>query len=405
MKHKKGKVEIKFGWGHKLESLDKIDSKFIPLNYSLFLNDDQIKEEISLQLDSNPKIPDILKDSQSLFYINENTFKKNNDTNNTTDNDAEAQTGTESETETETETKTDTDTKSDPETNIDTNSEIKTNLNESSDDSVNKESLLFHVTHSDKIPVDNKYLEKIFITEKDLKLDDTKFTYDNPTGINKILMEVKLYDNMYEDEHKIILYSIVNFENFVKIENKIDNSNEGRFTNIINSLNEQTKDNDNTTKNELITDSNNQNSKQDETASSSEENIMDQIPKSSKTKISLEMNMKSGIIEPNYHYRNNISNLSSYNFHKYFNSNLKGNLKFNANLFESVNSENDEFDVDWKTILTQNLLSMKDIMELKLVSTDPHFPFNIKASLDLKEDKIVPHTFLFLFIVFVLGIC
>lgn len=365
MENKKGRVEIKFNWWNKLLKIDKIDENFIPLNLSLFLNKNELNQPNSDQLNTKNQTENISQNPNSIISIYDDNF-------NTNDNPNE---------------KVDTDTDS--------------NTPENSNDSSANDPIMMQISHSDKIKVDKTYLEQILKVEKDLKLDNKNFTYDNPSGINKVIMEVKLYDNMYEDEHRMVIFLILNFENSVNIEDQTSNA----IINDSKNANQEVTDNGNDPQNELINNIDNETSNQDTQNNNSEDNPSDNASKKIKKKVSLAMNMRSGVIEPNFQFSHNINNLSSYNFYKYFKSFFKGNLKFNQNLFQSAESSNGLYNIDWKTILTQNLSSMKDVMELKLTSIDPDFPLNIKASLNLKEDNTISQTFYFLFMVVILGIC
>ena len=51
----------------------------------------------------------------------------------------------------------------------------------------------------------------------ELKLENPDYTYLNPYGQNKLYMSIDLYDDKYEDEHRLNIVLLINFRNEMEI--------------------------------------------------------------------------------------------------------------------------------------------------------------------------------------------
>ena len=276
-------------------------------------------------------------------------------------------------------------------------------------------------------------------------LDDKSYTYFDYEANNKLYLILKIYDDKYDDEHRLTIYFPLNFKN------EITNIDEGTQIGDINksesidsSTNENedgdkkkdtvdtTNDSDNKTKNtdntkdtkiteedtkDAKTDTENSKEDSEDTKKDSPDSKKDETtqvvnvdeenknpdsatPNDSKNPIlnykKLSINFQSALVEPNYMYTR-VNAYKFFNFDKSFHCKFKGYLKFQNSIFSQNNLKKTQI------IHINKLKKIEDLIELRLYSSESGCNFNISATAHFEKSDLLRKTIFFVFFVILIG--
>jgi hypothetical protein len=401
-RYKTGNIEISFAWNSRIVESNKVQPTVLQKNtlHDLIQQENDLKKNLAEILDQ-------------MQIKNESKDKANEDeTDKETEDNKEEDTKGDKDTEKDSKNVDETDkTSDDKKANEDDEQVVKADEGKPDVDvQLEYKPDLWALDHDELLRIPEI---KAIIEEDESLLDDKTYTYYDYEGENKMYLILRIFDNKYSDEHRMIIFFPINFKNrIVHEEIKLEVENGQELPPIQNETNtESTKteeDNTDTTTETVESDTKNDSTTSSPKAENPFVNTDDAKPnddnkdgttnesKDTITQKMLIIDFEKALIEPNPSF-SKVTAYKFFNIDKSFKCRFKGNIKFNNSIFSDSNSLNKQI------IHLDKLKSTADLIELRLYSSENDCNLNIQATAQYEKPVLIRKTILFVFFVIVLG--